>query len=361
VPERVPPRQAVVAISALRRALLGLADRLVPAHIAMFDKTIGVGRTHLYGAIAELGVPDELAKGGPPPRSLPTGSAWTPTLHRVLRAAAVDGAVKMDKRGRFSLSRTGRTLVTDHPQSVRDWTRYMALRSTTSAYAAVRHTLRTGKPSFSAVHGKTVWDWFAEHPEEERMFAGAMRRITEDDAPFVVAGYPWPEEGTICDVAGGAGTLLGRILEARPGTRGVMIDAKGVLEAADEHLRNIGMRDRVELVEGDIFESVSAEADVYVMKNVLHDWDDEACLRIIRTVRATMPSRSRLVLVESLQERNRPDPFASLSDVQMLTQCEGGRERSADELKRLPSDAGLRPGEVRRTAAPALVEGFAGD
>jgi hypothetical protein len=362
VPERVPPRQVVVAITALRRALLGLADRLVPAHIAMFDKTIGVGRTHLYGAIAELGVPDELAKGKATAEELAGRLGLdADALHRVLRAAATDGAVKIDSRGRFSLSRTGRALTSDNPQSVRDWTRYMALRSTTSAWAATTETVRTGRSAFSAVHGKTVWDWFVEHPEEERLFAGAMRRITEDDAPFVVAGYPWPERGTICDVAGGAGTLLGRILQARPGTRGVVIDAKGVLEAADEHLRDIGVRDRVELVEGNFFESVSAEADVYVLKNVLHDWDDEVCLRILRTVRATMPAGSRLVVVEALQERNKPDPFASLSDVQMLTQCEGGRERSGEELQRLLSAAGLRPGEIRRTAAPALVEGFAGD
>ena len=132
-----------------------------------------------------------------------------------------------------------------------------------------------------------------------------------------------------------------------------------MLEAADAHLTGVGVRDRVELVEGDMFESVSAAADVYVLKNVLHDWGDEACLRILRTVRATMPAGSRLVIIEALQEPNEPHPFASLSDIQMLTQCEGGRERSADELKALLSAAGLRPGKVYETAAPALVEGIA--
>jgi hypothetical protein len=362
VPERVPPRQAVLAISALRRWLIALADRIVPAHIAMFDKTIGIGRTHLYGTIAELGIPDELAKGKATAQELAGRlDLDADALHRVLRAGSVDGALRLDRRGRFSLTRIGAALVTDHPRSVRDWTRYMALGSTAAAWGATTETVRTGRPAFSAVHGKTVWDWFTEHPGEERLFAGAMRRVTEDDAPFIVAGYPWPEQGTICDVAGGAGTLLGRILEARPRASGVVIDAKGVLEAADTHLRDIGVRDRVELVEGNIFESVTARADAYLMKNVLHDWDDEACLRILRTVRATMPGGSRLVVIELLQEPNRPDPVASLSDVQMLTQCEGGRERSADELKRLLSDAGLRPGEVHRTAGPALVEGLAGD
>jgi hypothetical protein len=360
LPDRVPPRPAVLAIGALRRALLRLADLVVPAHVATFDKTIGIGRTHLLASIAELGVPDELGDGKATAAELARRLGLdADALHRVLRAAAVERVVRLDRRGRFSLTRTGRALRSDHPKAVHDWTRYMALQSTATAWGNLTDTIRTGRPAFSAVHGKTVWDWFSEHPDEERLFAGAMRRLTEEDAPFIVAGYPWPEEGTICDVAGGAGTLLAAILLERPRARGVVIDAAGVLEAADEHLRRVGVRDRVELVEGDIFERVSAAADVYLMKNVLHDWDDEACGRILRTVRATMPAGSRLVLVEALQEPNRPDPLASLSDVQMLTQCEGGRERSGEELQRLLSGAGLRPGAVRRTAAPALVEGFA--
>jgi hypothetical protein len=158
-------------------------------------------------------------------------------------------------------------------------------------------------------------------------------------------------------VAGGAGTLLGRILQARPGARGVVIDAKGVLEAADAHLRDIGVRDRVELVEGNFFESVTAEADVYLLKNVLHDWDDATSARILAAVRATMAPGSRLVVIEQLQERNKPHPFATLSDIQMLTQCVDGRERSREELQALLAGAGLKPGRVERTGIGALVEG----
>ncbi len=110
---------------------------------------------------------------------------------------------------------------------------------------------------------------------------------------------------------------------------------------------------------GDIFTGVSARADCYVLKDVLHDWDDERCRTILRTVRATMQPGERVVLVETLQERNDPDAIASLTDVQMLTQCDGGRQRSVAELHALLRDAGLRPGEVHRTAGPALVEAYA--
>ena len=158
----------------------------------------------------------------------------------------------------------------------------------------------------------------------------------------------------LCDVAGGVGTLLAAVLDARPGLRGVLVDAPGVLAEADGWLAGRGLRERVELAEGDIFRSLDAKADVYLMKNILHDWDDEACATILRTLRAAMPEGSRLVVVEYLQERNEANLIASLSDIQMMNVCDDGRERSAEEIQALFRGAGLRPGTGRqdRRAGP---------
>ena len=110
---------------------------------------------------------------------------------------------------------------------MRDWARYFASKSNSAAWADLTETVRTGKAAFPRVHGRSVWQWFAEHPEEERVFAGGMRAGTAQDAPFIVNGYPWPEAGVLCDVAGGVGTLLAAILDSRPGLRGVLVDAPG--------------------------------------------------------------------------------------------------------------------------------------
>src|SRR5689334_19391306 len=333
MPSSPPPRAVVTAVLKARTALQRLTDRIVPAHVALFDKSIGIGRTHVIGALAELGVMDELARGPATAAELaPRVGADADALHRVLRAAAVERLVTLDGRGRFKIARLGRALVSDNPSNVRSWARYISLASTAAAWADLPESVRTGRSSFRRVHDASVWEWFAAHPDEEALFAGAMRRLTEEDAPAIVAGYPWPESGTVCDVAGGVGTLLAAILDARPGLRGVLVDAPGVLREAEAHLRARGLRDRVELAEGDIFSRVDARADVYLLKDVLHDWDDEASAKILSTVRATMPAGARLVLVETLQERNVPDLIASLADIQMLTQCEEGRQRSASEL-----------------------------
>jgi hypothetical protein len=344
----------------LRRALLAAADRLLPAQFALFDKTIGIGRTQILGTLAELGVADAI---GDRTRTADEIAGElklnTDALHRVLRAAAVEGVVKIDRRGRFTLTRVGATLRTDHPHSLRDWCRYIAFKSTTDAWADLTESVRTGQSAFPRVHGMSVWDWFARHPDEERAFAGGMRRITEELAPAIVGGYDWPRDAVVCDVAGGVGTLLAAILRSRPDLRGVLVDGPGVLAEAEGWLATQGLSDRVQLRVGNIFEGVDAEADVYLLKDVLHDWGDDASKQILQTVRATMKPGSRLVLVEDLQERNVVSPTASLTDVQMLTQCDDGRQRSAGELKALLETAGLRPGSVKLTSGPALVEGLA--
>src|SRR4051812_15891544 len=319
---------------------------------------MGVARTEIIGVLASLGVADELAGGPLTAEELAARLAVdADALHRVMRVAAADGLFKLDRRGRFKLTRFGKTLRSDSPATLRPWARYMALDSTRRAWADVGESVRTGRSAFERVNGSSVWDWFAAHPEEEQLFAAAMRSITEFDGPGLAASELVPDDGVVCDVAGGAGTLLGELLVARPRLRGVLLEAPGVLAEAERHLSDRGVRDRVELVEGDLFGELSASADVYVLKNILHDWDDATSARILGGVARTMPAGARLLVIEQIQERNEPHPFTSASDLQMLTQCVQGRERSRDELRALLAGAGLEPGRVERAGVSALVEG----
>lgn len=354
----VPPPRAVDAGLTLRRALLWAADALLPATAVAWNKTMGAGRAQVIGALAELGVADALAGGPRTAEDLAADlGANADALHRLLRAAAADGLLRLDRRGRFRLTRIGRTLETSRADSIDPWARYINLESTRAAWGGLTDSVRGGEPAFPRVHGASVWDWFAAHPEEERLFAAAMRGMTEFEAPSFSAASVWPDHGTICDVAGGAGTLLAAILIDRPQLRGVLVEAPGVLTEAKTYLRDRGVADRVQLVQGDLFGEIEAEADLYVLKNILHDWDDPTCSTILSNVRAAMKPGTRLVLVEQLQERNTPHPFASITDLQMLTQCDNGRERSPEELSHLLGGAGFGAGRVERSGISALVEG----
>jgi hypothetical protein len=344
----------------VRAVLLAAADRVVPAELAVLHHSAGFGTTRLLGAMVELGVIDALAAG--PARASELASRLdlhSDSLHRALRAVSVARIVRLDSEGRFTLTRLGRVLVSERTPTLREWVRYLNLDSTQAGWAVIAESIRTGEPGFPLARGRSIWAHFADHPEEERIFAGAMRNFTTLDLPFVVGGYPWPDEGTICDVGGGVGALLAGILTAKPGLLGVCVDAPGVLEAAEPYLHAAGVRRRVELKAGDMFDQVDAEADVYLLRNILHDWDDERCVRILGTVRGAMRPGARVVVVEAIQDPNRPDPFASLSDIHMLAETDGGRERSVSELEALFRAAGLEPGAVRRTAGPALLEATA--
>ena len=350
-----PPRPIARAVLAYVVFLNRLIDRVLPAELATLQRSILYAPPFAMRALLEHDIPGALDGRKRSAQDIAQEKGLNAdALHRVMRYAALHGLLKLDRRGRFALTRTGRGMVEMKP-----WILYLTEPATLDAWEGLSDSVRTGEPSFPAVHGESVWSYFAKHPREERQFAAGMRKITEVDLPSIVAGYPWPDEGVVCDVAGGVGTVLAGILRKRPKLRGVLVEAEGVLVEAKEHLREAGVGERVELSEGDMFERVEARADVYVMKDVLHDWDDERCTQILRTVRAAMPTGSRLVLVETLQEPNTVEPVASFVDVMMLTQTDGGRQRSAGELHALMKAAGLEPGEVRRTANPALVEGFA--
>lgn len=357
----VPPKVAVRVASAVREFLLRMADRLVPAPIAVVEHAHRFTAAHLLSVLAELEVADQLATGPKTADELARlVHADVDALHRALRAAAVFGIVRLQRDGRFRATRLTAPLRSNHPSAAGDWCRYVASPAVQQAWTDLSSSVRTGAPAFRRVHGTDMFSWFDAHPDDGRLFSSGLGGLTRAEAPMIVAAYPFPDSGVVCDVAGGRGVLLAEILRTRPGLRGVLVEAPLVLRDAAGFLEASGVRGRVDLVDGDIFGEVRAIADLYVLKWILHDWDDEACARIVKNVAATMPPGSRLVVIEGDQAPNVAHPRFSMIDVQMLAVTEGGRERSAHEIAALLEQSGLRVGAVRHTATGlALVEATA--
>ncbi len=337
------PLPVVLATLALRRKLKQLADRMVPPQIAMLDLGEGVGAVQIAATVADLGIADVLADGPMTAQQIAARvDCDEDTTHRLLRGAVACNLCTMDGRtGAVALTRMGAVLRNDHPASLRSWMRYKGMRSTVDAWGGLAASVRNGQSAFEIVHGMSVWDWYATHPDEQRVFAATMRQATEISARAIARVYPWPDAAVVCDVAGGIGTLLS-VIVAGSHVRGVLVDSAGMLAEAELLFAERGVAERVDLVEGDIFRAVDATADVYLLKDVLHDWDDERCAKILCAVAASMPRGSRLVVIEYLQPRNRPNPFSPLLDLHTLTQRDGGRLRSEAELSELLVGAGLR-------------------
>lgn len=355
------PSFAVRAVLRLRAAVQALADALTPAHLIAAEKATGVSTTMILGAFARYGLADLLEER---PQTAAELAARTgldaDALHRTLRGLAYHRILKLRADGTYANTRASRALTSTALYRTRAFCEYFASGSNVAAWRAFDDILKSGRSAFPRVHGESVWAWFAKHPDEEECFAHAMMGITVNDAPFVATLYPFAETTKLCDVGGGRGTLLSELLIRHPRLTGMLCDAEGVIASAASLLERRGVAHRVERVVGNFFEAVPAGADAYLLKNILHDWDDDTCVKILSVVRRSTSPGHKLILVENLVERNdaRATPGV-LSDLQMLVVCDDGRERSAEELFALMERAGFRRGRLFRGPTVSVVEGVA--
>ena len=231
------------------------------------------------------------------------------------------------------------------------------------SFGDLLHTVRTGETAFDRVYGAPLFEYYAANPETEATAAARMLARTLPAAREFAASDVLRGARIVVDVGGGTGTLVAEVLRHRSEISGVLLERPGMLELAKRYLAGQGVADRCELVEGDFFASVPAGGDVYVLKSVLHDWDDERCVAILRTCRAAMDEAARLVIVElSLPERMTAGAqmlSAALLDLIMLAYA-GGRERTEAEFAQLLDQAGLRLASTSAlTAGPHLLEAVA--
>ncbi len=356
-----PPAFGIRVVLAVRSFLLRLADRLCPADVVVFQRATGIMQTSLLGAICEHDIPDLLEERGAigaeaiaEARGLDADA-----VHRTLRALASTGVFVMRSDGAFENNRISRALVSGKLVRSREWALYFASRSNGSAWLDFTRTLETGKSAFGRVHGKSVWAWFDEHEDEREMFAHCMMGITVQDAPVVAKLYPFGEVKRLCDVGGGRGTLLSEIVIRHPNVRGVLCDGEGVIASARELLEARGVLDRVELVPGSFFEKVPSGCDAYMMKNILHDWDDATSKRILAVVRAAMKPGQKIILVEMIVDERSRDVIGTQVDLQMMIACDDGRERSVEEFGKLFEASGFRFTRAFPFPTVSVIEGEA--
>jgi hypothetical protein len=337
-----PSARAVRAIVWLHQALQRLAWRIVPPEAHALDLAFSAAKTHALRAAIRVGLFDQLdATPWCTSAELARALALDPgATHRFLRALATLELVRVDRAGRFANTRTGRVCC-KREGAVGPFVEYFATDANLAAWGAAEDAVRTGSAAFSSVHGRSVWDHFDAHPEELACFAEAMAFLTRADAAAVAAAYPFAALGDLCDVGGGRAALAAEILVRHPQLRITVLDRPGVLPHAARHLADRGVASRARLVPGDFFAEVPPDHAAYLLKTVLHDWDDPRSLQILRRVRAACRPGARLLVVEQRQDPLELGPTA-VADLQMLVVCDGGRERSQAEFRSLFDAAGFR-------------------
>ena len=292
---------------------------------------------------AKLGIADLLEDGPKSPATLAEATgAHAGTLHRLLRALASLGVFAEDADGRFALTSLAEGLRTNAPGSLRAYAIMMGEDWHWRAWGDLLNSVRTGQPAFEHVFGCHMFSYFGEHPEAARVFDAAMTSRTGQETAAVIAAYEWPASATIVDVGGGQGALLAAILARNPDVHGVLFDMPHVIAAARGLIEEAGLADRCELAAGAFFQRVPAGGDLYLLKRVVHDWDDERASAILRSCRAAMGDRSRLLVIEHALPPGNAPSWGKLLDLQMLVLTPGGRERDEAGFRALLASTGLR-------------------
>ena len=329
-----------------------------PAHAVLTTLAMGSFVAQALYVAAKLGVADLLADGQRPVVELAAEtSSHERSLYRVLRSLASVGVFREAEPNVFALTPLAEALRTDVPGSARSAAIFMGEEWHWRVIGNMLHSVRTGKPAWEQTLGLEVFDYFGANPEQAALFNATMTEMSASDAPAIVEAYDYAQFSKLADIAGGHGFLLAQVLKATPGLRGLLFDLPQVLEGAGALLEREGVADRVELASGDFFTSVPEGADGYLMKHIIHDWDDERSVTILKNVRDAMPESGKVLIVEMVVPET-PEPHPStLLDLEMLV-SPGGVERTAAEYRELFAAAGLRLSRIVPTASPfSIVEG----
>jgi len=306
---------------------------------------------------AKLGLADLLKDG---PRSSADLAAATHSqagsLQRLMRLLASAGLFAETEAGCFRLTPVGECLRSDETGSLRAQAMLFGGPYQQRAWSRLLDVVQTGKhPSSHA-----FFPFLAKHPEEAAIFNAAMAAKTESVIGAFVAAYDYSRFSTVVELGAGYGSLLRAILKTNPGQRGILFDLPAVADRAGEYVRADGLADRCEVRCGDFFGVLPRDGDAYILKNVIHDWDDGQSTAILRNVAQSMAPHGTVVLVEMVVPPQAGDPWSEIifgSDLNMLVNT-GGHERSEAEYRRLFEAAGLELTRIVPTDTPwSVVEG----
>jgi hypothetical protein len=328
---------------------------MIPAPIALQELISGAWVSQAIQAAAELGIADTLRAGPLTADEIADRVGADPdAVQRLLRFLTSRAIFVRRGDGRYDLNPMGSALRSDVPNSMRAVARFLGHPAHREHWSHLVDAVRRGDMSLPAVRGMDFWAYLDSDPGLAEVFNDAMTSLSAMTNEPVLAAYDFSRFGTIVDVGGGHGAFLAAMLRGASGARGILFDLASVAEGARELLRAEGVAERCTIVTGSFFDSVPPGGDAYVLRAIIHDWEESKALRILGNIHRAMKPDATLLIVELvLPEDDSPHP-GKLVDLEMLANI-GGRERTAAEYGDLLAQAGFRMTRVVPTASPASI------
>ena len=360
IPSITPPVGLINAVRRGRHHLLRLHSAIVPAPVAMTELIISAWFAQAVSVAADLRIADALAEGPLGLDVLADRVGANPdALGRLLRALISRGIFRRRRDGRYDLTPLARTLRWEAPDSMAAFARFVGTPQDREHWSHCIDAVRTGEAVVPKLRGMEGFDWLETQRELSDVFNAAMTNLSELAAGAVTSAYDFAGYRTIVDVAGGHGRLLAGILAATPTATGVLFDLPHVVAGAGPLLRKHGVVERVRIVEGSFFDGVPDGGDLYVLKNIIHDWPDDKAGQILKTLRAATRTGTTVALVECVIQPQDRDFLGKTVDLEMLI-YNAGRERTGAEYRDLLQQAGVHMTRIVATASPlSIVEAIA--
>ncbi len=344
--QKLPPVWLINAISTFRSLLLRLNRTLFPGNVVLYEQFQYFWLLPSLYIAAQLDIAT-LLKNKPL-----TASELSEQLHvdatnlsRILRALASQGIFKQTVDGRFALNQISKGLLNE-PGSLRHTVLHHLGPVNWDLFGNLEYSVRTGRDAFSDKYGKPVYEYLREHPEEYELFDKSMSNLSDLGLAPILNAFDFSKFSLITDIGGGEGFLLANILQCYPKAKGILFDMPEAVEKAPEMLSAHHVEDRAEIITGNFFESVPSSGDLYILKNILHNWNDDQAADLLKKIHGAMQPDGHLLIIEMVIPAGNKSSFAKLLDIQMMATMPGGKERTGHEYRDLLAKSGFA---VRRT------------
>ncbi len=329
-----------------------------PAHVGVMQLLSASYIAGVVSCLAQMGIPDLVEAGPKSAKELASQIGADPeALHRLMRATASVGVLSEGPDGKFSETPMSAVLRSNGKPSLRALAMMGGREWHGRGWSRLEYCVRTGKQALEQIYGAPIFEYFKQHPDEGQIFNDAMTSISTGDSPAVVDAYSFEGLHSIVDVGGGHGLLLATIMARNPQMKGTLYDESHVIEGAKNGPLKPVM-ERCTLASGDMFSSVPADADAYIMKHIIHDWPDELCIKILKACRKGVNPGGKLLVVDDVIQPGNDFYAGKFLDLQMLI-FPGGKERTEKQFRELLAASGWRLSRVVPTATPiCIVEGI---
>jgi len=353
----LPPLWLIRIINAFRAFLLSLNRKLFPGNVVLYEQFQNFWLLPCLYVAAKLDIASLLKD-----RPL-TGAEIAERLNadpenvsRIMRALSGQGIFRKTRDGRYRLNGMANGLL-DGPGSLRRMIIHHLGPVNWNAVGNLEYAVRTGKDPFKALYGKEIYEYLKEDTAENERFDRSMADLSDLGLPPVLNAYDFSRFGLIADIGGGDGSLLAGILQRCPESRGILFDAPGVLAKVPGLSENLHLEDRVTIVPGDFFQAVPSSCDLYVLKNIVHNWNDEDAIRLLGRIHENAGPGAVIVIIEMVVPEHDAPSLATLLDIQMMATMAGGKERTAKEYRDLLDKSGFSLTRIVPTIAPlSLIE-----